>query len=511
MKSPMKKQNVLITGATGGMGFETLKQMLEDKDQFNILAIVRKSEKNRKLLKPYESHRGFKIYWGDLTDYRDVYQCVKDADIILHIAAFVSPAADYNPKKAMKINFGSTKNLIDAVKEQNRQNEVKFVYIGTVAETGDRMPPIHWGRVGDPVKPSIFDYYAVSKVAAERYVIESELRYWVSLRQTGIIGNAMAGIVDAIMFHNCLDNVLEYVSVRDSGRMMKHLCAYTADDTLEEVFWGHIYNVGGGDCCRVSTNEMYQALYGSLGFTNLDYVIDPKLYAIRNFHGHYYLDSDKLEAYLHFRSDSMQYFYEAYRKKLRGAVPILKVICNIPGGQKLIGTILKRGFLKQARTEHGTLHFIEANMEEQIEAYWGSKQAWDAIPGKLSQMKHFTKWDEVIWLDHGYDESKPECGLSLDDMKKAAEFRGGKCLAVGMAAGDWRSKLKFQCAYGHVFEASPRLVLEGGHWCPECERKSWNYAERAKGDTFFAQVWIPLHGEEELRAYRKVVSEEEYL
>ncbi len=40
----------------------------------------------------------------------------------------------------------------------------KFVYIGTVAETGDRMPPIHWGRVGDPIKPSMFDYYAVSKV-----------------------------------------------------------------------------------------------------------------------------------------------------------------------------------------------------------------------------------------------------------------------------------------------------------------------------------------------------------
>ena len=44
------------------------------------------------------------------------------------------------------------------------------------------MPPIHWGRVGDPIKPSMFDYYAVSKVAAERYVIESGLKYWVSLR-----------------------------------------------------------------------------------------------------------------------------------------------------------------------------------------------------------------------------------------------------------------------------------------------------------------------------------------
>ena len=45
------------------------------------------------------------------------------------------------------------------------------------------------------------------------------------------------------------------------------------------------------------------------------------------------------------------------------------------------------------------------------------------------------------------------------------------------------------------------------HWCDECERKSWNYGVRAKKDQFFAQVWNPLHTEEELREYPKEVSE----
>ena len=44
---------------------------------------------------------------------------------------------------------------------------------GTVAATGDRMPPIHWGRIGDPLKPSIYDFYAVTKIAGERAVLES--------------------------------------------------------------------------------------------------------------------------------------------------------------------------------------------------------------------------------------------------------------------------------------------------------------------------------------------------
>ena len=284
------KLRVFVTGATGGMGFETLKQMLDDRDKIEITILARDSEKNHKLLAPYLNEEGLHIVWGDLLNEDDVYKCVEQADIVLHIAAFVSPQADYYPDKAMKNNYGSTRNMIEAIKKQGRQDEVRFVYIGTVAETGDRMPPIHWGRVGDPIKPSMFDYYAVSKIASERYVIESGLKYWVSLRQTGIIGPAMAKIRDAIMFHNCLDNVLEYVSDRDSGRAMRNLCRFYAEGTLDESFWGHIYNIGGGESCRVSTYEMYEVMYGEIGFTDLSHVIKPKEMATLNLHGHYYLD-----------------------------------------------------------------------------------------------------------------------------------------------------------------------------------------------------------------------------
>ena len=128
----------------------------------------------------------------------------------------------------------------------------------------------------------MFDYYAVSKVAAERLVIESGLKYWVSLRQTGIIGRAMSEINDAIMFHNCFDNVLEYCSDRDSARAMKNLCSFFHDGTLDESFWGHIYNIGGGESCRVDTYTMFKVLYGEIGLTRLDYILSPKKQAALN-------------------------------------------------------------------------------------------------------------------------------------------------------------------------------------------------------------------------------------
>lgn len=501
------KKRLFMTGASGGMGQESLKQMVENLDLFELTILAMDTKRDRDILEEYHKYPEITIYFGDVQDYDLIKKCVKKADLVLHIAAFVSPAADYFPKKAMEVNYGSVRNIISAIFELEQEEKTKLVTIGTVAQTGDRMPPIHWGRVGDPIKTSIFDYYAVSKVAAERLVIESGLKYWVSLRQTGIMGPAMSKVADAIMFHNCLDNVLEYVSDRDSGRLMSNLSKYESSGELPESFWNHIYNIGGGESCRVSTYEMYKVLYSKLGFTNLDHVINPKWYATRNFHGQYFLDSDKLNDYLNFRSDGMEYFYDCYLENLGHTVSLLRFINRIPGGQKIMGSMMKKKLLKYAKTEHGTVRFIEDNVDDHIDAYWGRKKYWENIPNKISDFDHFKEWNKKIVLDHGYNEDQPMSELTIEDIDKAAKFRGGECLSSSMTKGDWSEKLSFKCGFGHSFTGSSKLILEGGHWCPVCERDSWNYGERAQKDPFFSQVWNPLHDEKEMRIYKKVVSE----
>ncbi len=503
----MTKQRIFLTGATGAMGFTALKALMQDLDQIELVLLVRDSEINRKKMMPFIDARGIQIIWGDLTDYGCVKDAVKDADVVLHVGALVSPVADYKPALAMETNFGSCLHIVNAIKELGQQEKTHVVYIGTVAETGDRMPPIHWGRVGDPIKPSVYDYYAVSKIAAERCIIESGLPYWVSLRQTGILGPNMSGTDDPIMFHNCLDNVLEYVSDRDSAVMLQNLCRKERRGELGSEFWGHVFNIGGGKSCRASAYELYTKSMNALGLKKLDDVADVKWFATRNFHGQYYLDSDKLDAILGFRHDTLNYFYDNVGKALGGMAIAAKTISKIPGGKKLLGHVVRKRFYKAASADHGTVKFIKDNMADHIAAYWGSQTAWDDIL-PFSEFVHFTDWDTVVRIDHGYDESKPESTLSLSDMQGAAAFRGGKCLSDSMTTGDWCTKLRFQCAFGHDFEASPRLVLEGGHWCPVCERESWNYYERAKVDSFFAQVWTPLHPKDEQPwKYQKNVSE----
>jgi REP element-mobilizing transposase RayT len=72
--------------------------------------------------------------------------------------------------------------------------------------------------------------------------------------------------------------------------------------------------------------------------------------------------------------------------------------------------------------------------------------------------------------------------MTLDEMRKIAEERGGKCLSDGYI--NRKNKLLWECREGHRWEAQPG-VIKFGQWCPEC---STGLGERICR-TFFEQVF----------------------
>ena len=477
------KKTVFLTGASGNMGNEGFQQLLKRREHFNIVALVLPSEKDKKIMSVYENEPGVKIIWGDLTNYDDVLKGVTGADAVLHVGGLVSPAADYLPTLTTQVNVGAIRNIIKAIKVQHNPDKIKLVYIGTVAETGDRNPPIHWGRTGDPIKISIYDNYAISKTIAEREVIESGLKYWVSLRQTGVLYSGMLNNLDPIMFHEPINGVFEWVTARDSGRVLANVC----EEDVPEEFWRRIYNIGGGEKYRTTNYEFMQKSFSALGM-DVKKVTDLNWFATRNFHGQWYEDSDILEDYLHFRSESADEFIA----QLKENAPFkMKLAIYVPS------FIIKKFIMEPvANKELGTMFWIKNDEKDRITAFFGSKERWKEIPS-WNEYKVVEPAKEAIRLNHGYDETKPKSELDLEDMKQAAKFRGGDCLSETMHKGDLSTKLPWCCAFGHYFEASPTLVLLGGHWCPECLPAPWNYDEEAKRNPFFRQVWYPLHEKDE--------------
>ena len=142
-----EKKTVMLTGASGHMGFAGFKELFAKRDQFNIVVLLRDSEKNHNKFAPYMDDPSFKVVWGDLGNYEDVLAAVTGADYILHVGGMVSPAADWKPYRTQKTNIGAAQNICKAVLAQPDPDAVKVCYIGTVAETGDRNYPIHWVKL----------------------------------------------------------------------------------------------------------------------------------------------------------------------------------------------------------------------------------------------------------------------------------------------------------------------------------------------------------------------------
>lgn len=487
----MKKRTVFITGGTGVMGFETLKEFSGRLDRFDIRLLARPGRKNRKKLKPYMAMKGVTVVWGDLMNPDDVKKAMGQADFVLHIGGMVSPLADHYPAKTLKVNVGAARNVVDAILERPDRDDVRLVYIGSVAETSHRHEPHHWGRTGDPVMTGVFDYYGVSKIKAERIVAESGLKRWACLRQSGILhkGLIFKGS-DPISFHVPLRGVLEWATVEDSARLMANIC----EPTVPESFWKNFYNIGSGREFRLTNYEFERLLLKTLGCPPPEKVFDTSWFATRNFHGEWYEDSDRLQEIVPFRE---QITAEDYFRRMARKMPWWMSLTPI-----VPAFVIKAAMKAVARTKGlGTLDWLRRDdCEDRVKAYFGSRTAQQAIPSwrdfDLSRPS-----EHPVRISHGYDETKPESALDLDDMRQAAHFRGGECLSESMLTGDLDTTLEWRCAFGHTFTASPRLVLKGGHWCPDCLPTPWRYDTEAKVNPFLAQIWLDSHTPDEDEVY----------
>ena len=238
------KTTVFLTGATGTMGWAGLQELLAHKENYNIRILARPSEKNKRKLAGLENL--IDIIWGDLSRYEDVLRGVTGSDIVLHVGGMVSPQADYRPRATRRTNLTAAENIRKAVVAQEQQPKV--VYIGSVAQMGDRREPLHWGRAGDPICVSAYDHYGLTKAIAERILTDGGIKKWVSLRQSGILYPAILKNYDPIMFHVPIRGVLEWATVEDSGRLLERVCR----PEVPEEFWKRYYNIGSGNDYRIS-------------------------------------------------------------------------------------------------------------------------------------------------------------------------------------------------------------------------------------------------------------------
>lgn len=513
---------ILLTGSSGTWGREALKSLMKlGINDFKVVLPLRRKQRNQILSNHYKMLYGDKvdIVFSDLKNYADCIKLVDGVDYIFNLAAIIPPTADHYPKTAYQSNVKGTKNLVEAIKNSNKN--IKFIHASSVSVYGGRNYKHPWGRVGDPVMPAAFDYYAMTKAMSERIVLESGLPNFVILRQTAILHkNLFANnLKDGLMFHTAWNSPLEWTTAHDSGRLIKNIVKLD-DAGMLENFWNRIYNIGGGDNHRVTGYDTFKDGFALCGATVSEF-FRPNWNATKNFHGVWFEDSNQLDEKVHFVSESYFDYWNQMKKHLwyyTLAKPIPK---------KWLAKFMIEPLLENT---NAPTYWIKHGKNGRVKAFFGSYEKfcelpdnWSEFPllvngksfdGKVVDYKELKNIKNApkYRLYHGYDETKSDLELDIEDMKMAAKFRGGKCLSQTMEKGNLFQKLRWECHDGHEFEATPYTVLKAGHWCPECvENFVWRWSEIQKHSPFYKQLWVDTHKRGDKEVFENLSIEENFL
>lgn len=307
----MNKKNILLTGASGTVGFEALKQLIA-KSKYNIIVFDKESKQAVEKFSLFNNQ--VEIIFGDISFEKDLHS-IKDIDYVIHLAAIIPPVADDFPELAKKVNLIGTQNLIKQL-ELYSPNAF-FLYSSSISVYGDRIenPFIN---VGDILQPSPRDYYAETKILAEACIQNSKLDYTI-FRLAAIMGNHK---ISKLMFHQPLNTALEIATPRDTAR------AFVNGIEKQAALSKKIFNLGGGEMCRISYKGFLERSFKIFGLGQMNF---PKYsFADKNFHCGYYEDGDALEQIVHFRQDSLEDYFKMEEEKVSFGRKIATQLFNKP-------------------------------------------------------------------------------------------------------------------------------------------------------------------------------------
>lgn len=291
----MKK--ILLTGAAGLVGYQTLKELIS-RNKYEIVATDLKTKDNEKKLRKY--NKQITIVYADIIHENEVNNLVKGVNIIIHLAAIIPPLADFKPQLCEIVNVNGTKNIINAINKQ--ESKPFLIYSSSISVYGDRLKNPYI-KVGDPLKGSLGDNYAVTKIKTEDMISHSNNPYTI-FRLTGIANTNQK--TDPLMFHMPLDTKYEICTAEDTARALVNAIEHT--DELNN----RIFNLSGGKECRTVYREFLNRMFHIFGL-NSKY-LNKEAFAKNGFHCGYLMDGDDLENILHFRKDNLEDYYKKVQK-----------------------------------------------------------------------------------------------------------------------------------------------------------------------------------------------------
>ena len=291
---------VLLTGAFGNVGKSTLDALIASGHSVRIFDMD--SPQNRNHASLYQDNPSVEITWGDLRKEEDILTaCNQEIDVVIHVAAIIPPLADKNPRLAEAVNVRGTENLLKAMK--SLENPPRLIYTSSIAVYGDRVKNPYIS-VTDPVRPNDDDFYAQTKLSAERLIQKAGIT-WAIFRLTYIVSPERLQM-DPLMFHMPLKTSIEICHTKDVGVAL-------ANAVICEEIWGIISHIAGGERCRTTYEEYIRTMMDIFGLGSDS--LPPEAFSTGKFHCGY-MDTTLSQALLHYQEHTLDDYYREVKKKV---------------------------------------------------------------------------------------------------------------------------------------------------------------------------------------------------
>lgn len=127
LKKEFKGKKILVTGGTGSIGSEIVRQLIKYKPE-TIRILARHEEKHHHLMHELETRNNgcqLRFIVGDIRDKDRLRRAMDGINIIFHAAALKQvPMCEDNPFEAVKTNILGTQNIIDLALDFNIEKVV---------------------------------------------------------------------------------------------------------------------------------------------------------------------------------------------------------------------------------------------------------------------------------------------------------------------------------------------------------------------------------------------------
>jgi nucleoside-diphosphate-sugar epimerase len=227
---------LLVTGATGFLGFRVIEQLATESEVSSIIATGREIRKHHHFIHPKVIYK-----LGDLCDQKLVQELVKDVDHIVHAAALSSPWGRF--EEFEQANLTVVKNIIKVAQASVK----RIVFISTPSVYFDNTDRLNISEK-DALPSKFINAYAHTKRLAEIEIEKSSIPY-VILRPRALIGRGDTVIMPRLIHANN-QNKLKVIG---DGLNMVDL---TAVANVVDSIWlslqtktgvNEIYNISNGE------------------------------------------------------------------------------------------------------------------------------------------------------------------------------------------------------------------------------------------------------------------------